>query len=71
MVVTLLFGAFTHGELLARCLVGFGGALTTRGSCSRENSSVSSTGSILYRFVDSNTGGWSGREVGKTALSCI
>ncbi len=56
MVVAFSFDAFAHDELLARRLVSFGGALTTRSSFSRENSLVPSTGRILYRFVDSDTG---------------
>ncbi len=57
MVVVFLFDAFTHDELLARRLVSFGGALTTRSSVSTERSLVSSTGRILYQLFDSNTGG--------------
>ncbi len=57
MVVIFSFGAFARNELLARCLVSFGGALTTRSSVSTEKSLVSSIGRILYRLFDSNTGG--------------
>ncbi len=69
MVVTFLIDAFTRDELLAGRLVGFGG-LQQPGS-SREKSLVSSIGRILYRLVDSNTGGQSVSEVVETALSCI
>ncbi len=57
MMVAFLFHAFACDELLAGCLVSFGGALTTRLSFSTEESLVSSIGRILYRLFDSNTGG--------------
>ncbi len=57
MVVTFSFDAFTRDELLAGCLVSFGGALTTRSSVPTEELLVSSMGRILYRLFDSNTGG--------------
>ncbi len=57
MVVVFSFNAFACNELLARRLVGFGGAPTTRASFSTEDSLVSSIGRILYQLFDSNTGG--------------
>ncbi len=57
MVVVFSFDAFARNELLARRLVSFGGALTTRLSFSTEESLVSSIGRILYQLFDSNTGG--------------
>ncbi len=57
MVGDFSFDAFTHDELLAGCLVSFGGARTTCSSVSTEESLVSSIGRILYRLFDSNTGG--------------
>ncbi len=63
MVVVFSFNAFARNELLAGCLVSFGGALTTQSSVSTERSLVSSIRRILYRLVDSNTGGQSVGEV--------
>ncbi len=57
MVVVFSFDAFTRDELLARCLVSFGGALTTCASVSTEKLLVPSMGRILYQLFDSNTGG--------------
>ncbi len=57
MVVVFAFDAFARDELLSRRLVSFGNALTSRSSFSTERLLVSSTGRILYRFVDSNTDG--------------
>ncbi len=57
MVVIFSFDAFARNELLARCLVSFGRALTTRSSFPREESSVPSIRRILYRLFDSDTGG--------------
>ncbi len=57
MVVVFSFDAFARDELLAGHLVSFGGALTTQSSFSIEKSLVSSSGRILYRLFDSNTGG--------------
>ncbi len=54
MVVVFSIDAFTHDELLASRLVGFGGL--RQPASSRENLLVSSTRRILYRFVDSGTG---------------
>ncbi len=69
MVVVFSFDAFAHDELLAGCLVSFGGALTTHLSVSMERSLVSSIGRIRYRLVNSNTGGRSMNEVIKTRPS--
>ncbi len=66
MAVAFSFNAFAHNELLARHLVSFGGALTTRCTDSTKRSLASSTGRILYQFVDSNTGGRAVVEVVKT-----
>ncbi len=55
------------GDVLARRLVRFGGALTTQ--FSTEKSLVPSIGRILYRLVDSNTGDRSVYEVVKTRPS--
>ncbi len=60
--------AFTHDELLARRLAGCT-VLGTVAPVSKERSVVSLR--MSYRFVDSNTGGQSGVEVIKTALSCV
>ncbi len=57
MVVVFSFNAFTHDELLAGHLVGFGRAPTTRSSFSTEKLLVSSIGRILYWLFNSNTGG--------------
>ncbi len=54
MVVVFSIDAFARDELLASRLVGFGGL--RQPDSSRERSLVSSTGRILYRFVNSNTG---------------
>ncbi len=57
VVVVFSSDAFARDESLAGHLVSFGGALTTRSLFSIEKSLVSSSGRILYRLFDSNTGG--------------
>ncbi len=69
MVVIFSFDAFACDELLAGRLVSFGRALTTHSSISTEKSLVSLIRSILYQFVDSNTGGRSVVEVVRTCPS--
>ncbi len=54
MVVVFLIDVFTRDELLAGRLVGFG--RLRQPASPRESSSVSLTGRILYRFVNSGTG---------------
>ncbi len=67
MVVIFSIDAFACDELLAGHLVGFGGL--RQPASSRESSLVSSTGRILYQFVDSDTG--CDKEVDKGCFGCI
>ncbi len=67
MVVVFSFSTFTRNELLVGRLVSFGGL--RQPDSSRRSSSVSSTGRILYQFIDSGTG--CEIEVGKWRLGCI